>query len=428
MAEFTGERLVPGKVDTDLWNEHISRYHFAARLCRHKTVLDLGCGLGYGAAELARTAKSVTGVDRDSETIEEATQTYRLPNLSFRTAPVEELPFAEASFEIGVCFEVIEHLDNYRLLLQEARRVIHPQGAFVVSTPNKAYYEESRRLAGPNPFHTREFSYEEFQAALQEYFPYQTFFVQNHTAAILFLPTHAPGSPELRLELEAAEVESAHFFLAVCSSQPLMGAPTYVYVPQSANVLAEREKHIQRLEGELRQKDSWLHDLEARHAGLVEQHQDTVVELESKNKWALEQNARLDHAREVLQRLEAELANTHAESQKQAEAYEERLRSLDAELAGTAAWAKETEQRLNQEMRVLAEHTQRLDEEIAKASEQLSNYQAKVDELDALLVERTTWAQSLEQERSRLEAQLAGYAASRWTKLGRSLGLGPKNA
>ena len=59
--EFTGERLVPGQVDQDLFNEHLARYAFAARLARGKRVLDIACGAGYGSAELARSAASVTG-------------------------------------------------------------------------------------------------------------------------------------------------------------------------------------------------------------------------------------------------------------------------------------------------------------------------------------------------------------------------------
>jgi protein-L-isoaspartate O-methyltransferase len=56
LAEFTGERVIPGEVDIDLLNEHMARYTFAARLARGKRVLDAGCGTGYGSAELARAA------------------------------------------------------------------------------------------------------------------------------------------------------------------------------------------------------------------------------------------------------------------------------------------------------------------------------------------------------------------------------------
>ena len=62
LAEFTGERVIPGQVDADLLNEHLARYAFAARLSRRKQVLDAGCGAGYGSAELARTAAGSVAV------------------------------------------------------------------------------------------------------------------------------------------------------------------------------------------------------------------------------------------------------------------------------------------------------------------------------------------------------------------------------
>ena len=69
MAEFTGERLIPGQVDVDLLNEHVARYAFAVRLARAKRVLDAGCGAGYGAAELAHAAAFVAGTDISHEAI-----------------------------------------------------------------------------------------------------------------------------------------------------------------------------------------------------------------------------------------------------------------------------------------------------------------------------------------------------------------------
>ena len=83
MAEFTGERVIPGQVDIDLMNEHVARYAFAARLARGKRVLDAGCGAGYGSAELAKVAASVLGVDVAADAVDFAREHYRLPHLSF---------------------------------------------------------------------------------------------------------------------------------------------------------------------------------------------------------------------------------------------------------------------------------------------------------------------------------------------------------
>ena len=53
---FTGERVIPGKVDADLFNEHFARYVYARAFCRGQKVLDTGCGAGYGTAYIAEVA------------------------------------------------------------------------------------------------------------------------------------------------------------------------------------------------------------------------------------------------------------------------------------------------------------------------------------------------------------------------------------
>src|SRR6266404_1534073 len=95
LAEFTGERLIPGQVDVDLLNEHMARYTFAVRLARGKRVLDAGCGAGYGSAELANVAAQVTGIDVAADAVEFARANYVADNLGFEQASVTELPYGD---------------------------------------------------------------------------------------------------------------------------------------------------------------------------------------------------------------------------------------------------------------------------------------------------------------------------------------------
>src|SRR5947209_2650970 len=106
--EFTGERVVPGKVEPDLWNEHLSRYYFAQPLMAQKSVLDLGCGTGYGSFILASVAQVVLGLDISQETVSFARQNYSAANLSFFVADCSRLSLASDCLEGIVCFEVIE--------------------------------------------------------------------------------------------------------------------------------------------------------------------------------------------------------------------------------------------------------------------------------------------------------------------------------
>ncbi len=255
--EPTGERLVPEHGDDDLKNEHLARYAFAEALAADKRVLDAGCGTGYGSARLAKTAASVCALDNSSEAIQHG----RAGNAGiwFVRGDCTALPLADASVDLVVAFEVIEHLDRWTELVQEARRVLDPNGVFLASTPNRTYYRASREA--PNPYHVHEFNYEEFRAALAGCFDRIAIYMENHTPAVS-LSSGERASGRARFESPGGDPRFANFFVAVCSNSSIDVPADLVYVPRSGNVLRERELHIAKLE-------RWARTLEARH-GQVE--------------------------------------------------------------------------------------------------------------------------------------------------------------
>ncbi|MBL8220220.1 MAG: methyltransferase domain-containing protein [Bryobacterales bacterium] len=412
MAEFTGERVIPGQVDPDLFNEHFARYAFAARLARGKRVLDIACGTGYGSAELAPVARSVTGVDVSAEAVEYAREHYAAGNLRFEAAGAEALPFADQSFDLVVAFEVIEHLEDARALLSEARRVLAPAGQFIVSTPNRLYYEETRRMSGPNPFHTHEFEYTEFREALAEFFPHVSLFVQNHSGVIVFQPGDAGSATEVRREVAKADPADSHFFVAVCALTPQIGSPVFVYVPRTSNLLREREKHIALLEEELRKKTEWLERALKDHEALVVKHREQTVELEARNRWAEELNKDLQESRERVVAVQEELAAEQRSARETVQQYEGVIAELEADVRAKAQWAIDTEARLTAEL-------------TAKADE-LAKCVAMLHENETLVEERTKWALGLQKQVEALETQVSSVMGSRWYRVGRTLGLGPE--
>jgi SAM-dependent methyltransferase len=254
LAEFTGERVIPGEVDADLWNEHVARYWFAARMARGRRVLDAGCGSGYGADVLAREAREVLGIDISGDAINYARQHYRVANVRFERASCLEIPAPDGSFDLVVAFEIIEHLADWRAFLREVRRVLAPAGQFLVSTPNQLYYAEARAALGPNPFHVHEFEYEEFQRELEAIFPHVALYLENHTDAMVFAKTGSEGAAQSHIEEGGVNPQEAHFFMAVCSASGETAVPAFTYVPRAANMLRERERHIDVLESQLRER------------------------------------------------------------------------------------------------------------------------------------------------------------------------------
>ena len=116
----------PGLVDENLFNEHVARYHFAARFlpAGAARVLDAGCGSGYGAAHFGPQA-SVIGVDIAHEAVSHARDSFSRAGVSFAQASCESRSLSPiASFDLVVAFEVIEHLERWRICFAEAARVV----------------------------------------------------------------------------------------------------------------------------------------------------------------------------------------------------------------------------------------------------------------------------------------------------------------
>ena len=419
MAEFTGERVIPGEVDVDLLNEHMARYTFAARLARGKRVLDAGCGAGYGSAELARSAESVVGVDRAPAAIEFARAHYAAHNLSFEEGTCEALPHGDASFELVVAFEVIEHLDDWRGFLREAHRVLVPNGQLVISTPNKLYYTESRGRDGANPFHVHEFDFAEFRAELTAVFPHVSLFLENHVEGFTFQPHESGSTAEVRVDAGEAAPDESHFFVAVCANRPQIGNPTYVYVPRAANVLRERERHIALLEKELEDKNKWLADAQRDLAEMTRQYAKIEAELEASNRWAGEVNSQLEERRARVDALQAELTEEQERARQTVSAYEAKVQELEADIQSKIKWARDVEIALKADI-------DKQTTALAKAVAQLHQTEEVLQKTEKDLAERTEWALRLDKESAELARQVALYRASRWVRLGRKVGLGPE--
>ncbi len=165
--ELTGERTLPGIADETYWYErHVVAYRFAASRAAGRTVLDAGCGEGYGAAIIAGAgAASVSAVDLDPVTVDHVRRRY--PQVEATVAELGDLSFPPASFDLVVSFQVIEHVWDVPAYLASLRRVLRPGGELLVSTPNRLTFTPDSDVP-VNPFHVTEFSPDELRRSIAD--------------------------------------------------------------------------------------------------------------------------------------------------------------------------------------------------------------------------------------------------------------------
>lgn len=191
--KFTGERYVPAETG-EIRYEHLHRYAGCGPLLAGRHVLDIACGEGYGAAMLAASAASVTGVDISEDAIAHAARAYAgVPNLRFMAGSAAAIPLADASMDAVVSFETIEHLAEQEAMLAEIRRVLRPDGFLVLSSPNKDVY--AKYNGAHNEYHVRELRLDELRALLSTRFGAVRYYAQRMAVVSAIVPLR-PAPPE----------------------------------------------------------------------------------------------------------------------------------------------------------------------------------------------------------------------------------------
>jgi SAM-dependent methyltransferase len=100
-----------------------------------KRALDVGCGLGMYVRKMRAFTPTTYGIEIDYERAAEAGRALSL----IANAAAEALPFPADSFDVVLSHEMIEHVQDDRLAVAEALRVLCPGGRLVLFCPNRLY-------------------------------------------------------------------------------------------------------------------------------------------------------------------------------------------------------------------------------------------------------------------------------------------------
>ncbi|HLG35908.1 MAG TPA: class I SAM-dependent methyltransferase [Bacteroidia bacterium] len=133
---------------SDRWDDLLFREEILRHLQPNMTMLDLGAGAGIvPEMNFKDKAKMIYGLDPD----ERVSTNPFLDSAVCSTA--EEMPFADEMFDIIICQNVIEHIENPERMLTQAKRVLKKGGLFLVKTPNRNHYVALGARLTPLWFH-----------------------------------------------------------------------------------------------------------------------------------------------------------------------------------------------------------------------------------------------------------------------------------
>lgn len=140
--QYTGERFMPliEKPESPGVIFHNERYELAALFCHGKSVLEIGCGAGYGAAILAKEAKLVDAFDNSKEAIGYCREYYPVGNVEFSVGDIHSYQLPHYYYDVVVAYEVLEHIPDGKPLMQLIKDALMEDGMALISTPSPATF------------------------------------------------------------------------------------------------------------------------------------------------------------------------------------------------------------------------------------------------------------------------------------------------
>jgi 2-polyprenyl-6-hydroxyphenyl methylase/3-demethylubiquinone-9 3-methyltransferase len=106
-----------------------------------KLILDLGCGGGILSETLAEEGANILAIDQSKKLINEAKKRAKSKNLKidYQCQSIKSLKGKRAKFDIILCMEVIEHVQDYRNFIKVAFECLKKDGIIIFSTINKSF-------------------------------------------------------------------------------------------------------------------------------------------------------------------------------------------------------------------------------------------------------------------------------------------------
>jgi len=193
--------------------DHFLRYQFAGRFVDGGSVLDIGCGHGFGGLALKGVANRYVGIDIDTKAIEWAQRNIetRAPWTQFHSIQSIHDALDWEDCDLALAFELIEHLNRPQSLLTVLGRIVGEGGRGLLSTPNGANSHGDPDLY-VSPYHVHEFSLRELLQLLQSCALTGKIFVEYRLDGLDLIGRRALGRP-LGRSLQSSPTSIRNSFL-----------------------------------------------------------------------------------------------------------------------------------------------------------------------------------------------------------------------
>lgn len=123
------------KIDLGNFNSNVEFLKKTGLLKKGQKVLEIGTGSGKMLRYLKEQGHNVVGADVNDECIQFAKDRFGIEVR--KLTDKNKLPFKDNSFDIILSFDVLEHIPDTDIHLQEVKRVLKPGGYYLLTTPNK---------------------------------------------------------------------------------------------------------------------------------------------------------------------------------------------------------------------------------------------------------------------------------------------------
>lgn len=161
IRDYWDEHATAIQVDGMEWSSReffrtVKKFHdgiLEVQACGGKSVLEMGCGLGIDALELAKHGARVTAIDLAPTYIEMAKRNFAYNNVRavLEVGNAEQLRFESNSFDLVFAIGVFQYTQHPQKAINEALRILKPGGEAIVMMYNKySWFPFFAKISGMN--------------------------------------------------------------------------------------------------------------------------------------------------------------------------------------------------------------------------------------------------------------------------------------